>query len=425
MPVAMEPAAVRQPTSPTEGEATLVDTLPRPSWHLGFPAAVEARFEADTGAARSRELLTSGLVAMAIYDAFLINDAFTRPEVMAVAVWWRLGVVSVFGLAVLALIRRGLPPLWREAAMASTTLVALFGACMIFRATTSPAGAFDPFMFSLVLLAGNIVFRLRFVTALVASVLQIGMVAAFLAGPSVMPDVARPFVMSLMLATGIFTVLACHRLERAERRAYLLVLRESTRSQVALQAAGRYATLSQTDALTQLPNRRAFDEALPQRWDEAARQGQPMAALLVDIDHFKRFNDRFGHPAGDDCLRRVAQLMRQALRDDDFIARIGGEEFAVLLRPGTEAMAEQLAERIRRQVVDAQIPHDGGDGQPVVSVSLGLAVTGPLSSPSSQSPLSPQSSAALIEAADAALYAAKRQGRNRCVRHGAQAEATA
>jgi diguanylate cyclase (GGDEF)-like protein len=391
---------------PPPPELPDAEALPMQRWRLGFPAAVEARYERDTGARRSRDLQVAGLAALAIYDLFLVNDGLSRPEVFGLAVLWRLAVVSVYGLTVLTMIRRGMAPRWRETAMASTTVVAMWGSCMIYRATTSSSGVYDPFLFSLIFLAGNIVFQLRFVAALVSSCAGLVIAAGFLYGPGALPDTGKPFAMGLMLATLAFTVLACYRLERAERQAYLLISREATRSNVARQDAGRFATLSQTDALTQLANRRAFDLELPRRWHEAARLGQSLAALLIDIDHFKRFNDRFGHPAGDTCLRRVAQLMREALREEDFIARIGGEEFAVLLQPSTEVTASQLAERLRLAVEQGGACQDDLARQQGVSISLGLALTGP---PQLLSP------AALIEAADAALYEAKRQGRNRCV----------
>jgi len=392
--------------TPPSPELPGAEVLPSRSWHLGFPAAIEARYEADTGARRSQGLVMAGLVALGIYDLFLVNDWLSRPEVLRTAILWRLGVVSVYGLLILGLIRRGLPPAWREAAMASTTVVAMFGSCMIFRATTSGSGIYDPFVFSLIFLAGNIMFQLRFVAALLSSCTGLLIAAGFLFASGGLPDPAKPFAMGLMAATVLFTAMACFRLERAERQGYLLILRETTRSDVALKAADKFATLSETDALTQLANRRAFDAELPRRWNEAAKHGQTMAALLIDIDHFKRFNDRFGHQAGDDCLQRVAKLMRSALRDEDFIARIGGEEFAVLLRSSSEITATQLAERLRHQVEHAAIPHDGKDGQRVVSISLGVALTDP---PHELQPV------ALIAAADAALYQAKEQGRNRYV----------
>ncbi|MBK6853897.1 MAG: GGDEF domain-containing protein [Burkholderiales bacterium] len=376
------------------------------AWHLGFAPDVEARYEADTGAQRSRDLQLAGLVALCVYDLFLVNDWLIRPEVLSVAMFWRLGVVSVYGLLMLALIRRGLPPRWREAAMGSTIVVAMWGSSMIFRATASDVGVYDPFMFSLVFLACNIVFQLRFVVALTSSTTALLIAAAHVLAPGAMPDAAKPFALALLLATLIFTVLACYRLERSERRAYLLILRETSRSQAAMLTAGQMATLSQTDALTQLANRRAFDLELPRRLDEARRTGQPLAMLVIDIDHFKRYNDHYGHPAGDACLRRVAEVMREALREQDFIARIGGEEFAVLLSPANPATARQLADRLLQQVEQAAIAHEGLPGRQVVTISLGLAVT---ALPQAGEP------ASLMAAADAALYDAKRQGRNRWV----------
>jgi diguanylate cyclase (GGDEF)-like protein len=341
-----------------------------------------------------------------VYDLFLVNDWLIRPQVLGVAAFWRLGVVTLYGLIVLALIGRGLPPRWRESAMGSTIVVAMWGSCMIFRATAADVGVYDPFMFSLVFLAGNIVFQLRFTTALLSSTAGLIVAAWFVLGAPDTPDAAKTFALALLLATLIFTVLACFRLERFERQAYLLILRETRRSEAALQTAGQMATLSQTDALTRLANRRAFDLELPRRLHDAARLGQTAALLLIDIDHFKRYNDHYGHPAGDACLRRVAEVMRDALREHDFIARIGGEEFAVLLSPSSEHTARQLADRLLRQVEQAALPHEGLPGQQVVSVSVGLALARP---PAATTPTG------LLAAADAALYDAKRQGRNRFV----------
>lgn len=373
-------------------------------WSLHFPPAIEARYEADRGAQRSREFQISGLLAILVYDAFLLNDALHRPEVLDTAIHWRLGVVTLYGLLVLNLIGRGLQPQWREAAMASTTLVAMWSSCQIFRATTSPAGAYDPFLFSLIFLAGNIVFQLRFVVALVSSLINLIIATAFLMVPSVMPEPARPFVLGLLAGTVLFTIMATYRLERSERKNYLLILREANRSEVARQAADRFATLSHTDALTQIANRRAFDAELPRRWTAAMEAGELLAVILIDIDHFKRYNDHYGHPAGDVCLQKVAQALRQGLREGDFLARLGGEEFTVLVRGGTPEEIPARAETLRRKVEEAALPHDQQGGQRVVTISLGVAITG------APHPLPPGD---LIAAADTALYEAKHSGRNR------------
>lgn len=372
-------------------------------WHLAFSPEVESRFEADHGTTRVRDLLGAGLVALVVYDLFLLNDLLVRPEVFRDAVLWRLGCMTVYGAAVLALIRRGLAPRWREWLIASTIVVAVFASGMIFLRTTSRAGTYDPFVFSLIFMAGNIAFPLRFVHALVSSVLGVGLAALFVLFHAGMPADARPFALSLLLGTALFTVLACYRIERAARQSYLLVLREELRSQAARRSAEAFALLSQTDALTQLANRRAFDAALQQRWTQAVEKQRPLALMVVDIDNFKRYNDRFGHPAGDECLRRVATTLRACVRDGDFLARHGGEEFVVLLDGGSSVSPMNAAERLRAAIEGQGIAHDGIDGQTVVTISVGLAIT---------SPAPDADPATLVAAADRALYQAKRAGRN-------------
>ena len=132
--------------------------------------------------------------------------------------------------------------------------------------------------------------------------------------------------------------------------------------------------MAQTDALTGLANRRAFDEALQQAWLEAPLPGQATGLLLVDVDHFKRFNDHYGHPAGDACLRQVATALASALRSQDRVARIGGEEFAVLLRYAAPHRLLATAEQLCRGVESLQLPHDGQDGRRVVTISVGSAL---------------------------------------------------
>ncbi|MEK8044809.1 GGDEF domain-containing protein [Ideonella margarita] len=395
---------------PSDGGAAMAALLAmgkQERWHLRFPPSLEARFEANTAAQRSRDLQAAGLLALGIFDSLLLNDWISRPEVLLLACWWRLGVATPYALLVLALVRRGLPRVWREGAIGSLLILALVAGCKLFQQTTSPDGIYDIFLFSLIFLAGNVVFQLRFACALGSSMIGLLVAAFYLFGPDTQPHHAKTYAMGLMVATALFTALACYRLERAERRNYLHVLREITRSDMALQAASRYAALADTDALTDLANRRAFDQELPRRWAHAANNGLGMAALLIDIDHFKQFNDLHGHAAGDDCLRRVACAMRIAVRDNDHLARIGGEEFAVLLQPATVSSATRLAQRLRAAVVTAGITHNGLAGQPLVTISVGFVVTGP------PMLLAPD---ALMDAADRALYEAKRQGRNRCVR---------
>lgn len=162
--------------------------------------------------------------------------------------------------------------------------------------------------------------------------------------------------------------------------------------------------LAATDALTGLGNRRAFDESLEREWTRAIRYREPISLALLDIDHFKRFNDHYGHKPGDECLAKVGHLLTETVfRPGDMIARYGGEEFAIIL-PGTSAEgALQVAERVR-QIVEHQGWRHIGSPEGCITVSVGVATI---------EPTPRQAKSALFEQADAALYKAKAQGRNR------------
>lgn len=164
------------------------------------------------------------------------------------------------------------------------------------------------------------------------------------------------------------------------------------------------AALSSTDALTGLANRRRFDEAWAEEWQRAARQGASLALLLIDVDHFKAYNDHYGHQAGDECLRRVAAVLAGvARRAGELVARYGGEEFVVVL-PGADATtAREFAERLRMAVEAEAMPHAHSPAAPVVTISMGVAAGQPRHETDAE---------ALLKEADVALYLAKRQGRN-------------
>lgn len=173
-----------------------------------------------------------------------------------------------------------------------------------------------------------------------------------------------------------------------------------------LQAANQQLeVLSNTDGLTGLSNRHRFDQVWAQEWQRAVRQGLPLAVVMIDVDHFKLYNDQFGHPAGDECLRRVAAVLAHSVRRaGELAARYGGEEFVVVL-PGLGANgALQEAERIRTEVSALGIPHTGSSAGAVVTVSLGVA---------SRVPQREEGLYLLLQEADDALYQAKHGGRNR------------
>ncbi len=164
-------------------------------------------------------------------------------------------------------------------------------------------------------------------------------------------------------------------------------------------------TLSNTDVLTQIPNRLHFEDCLEQAWARAAREHEPLSLLLVDLDHFKQINDTHGHAIGDDCLKAAARALTfGVLREADLVARWGGEEFIVLLPDTDRAGAQVIAERLLGGVGSTVIPCQGGNIR--LACSIGVAT---------RRPDGRRDAGSLINEADRALYEAKNQGRNRVV----------
>jgi len=161
------------------------------------------------------------------------------------------------------------------------------------------------------------------------------------------------------------------------------------------------------DGLTGIRNRRMFDQHIQRVWQQAVREEERVAVLLIDVDCFKDYNDRYGHQAGDECLRAVAVSLSQcARRPLDFVARYGGEEFAIVLYEASREYVAEVLTRIQRSIAELNIPHEASRVAGRLTVSIGAAFI----LPSSQ-----RTYEGLIQLADEALYAAKEQGRNRVV----------
>ncbi len=196
------------------------------------------------------------------------------------------------------------------------------------------------------------------------------------------------------------------------KRAFDRMAEEVLRRESSLQEANaQLADLAQRDALTGVANRRAFEAALSQAWERGRRSGEPVGLVLLDVDHFKAFNDTYGHLEGDRCLARVAgALASLPLRQNDLVARLGGEEFVILLPGADTAGAATVGERARSAVADLLLLHEASP-HGIVTVSVGAAAAVPARLGAAKS---------LVAAADRAAYAAKAGGRNRVVVDGSE-----
>ncbi|WP_229257634.1 GGDEF domain-containing protein [Duganella callida] len=211
---------------------------------------------------------------------------------------------------------------------------------------------------------------------------------------------AQEFILTLCII-GIGFAVLLNELRTRERE---LESRVRTRTRELEQSNARLAAISATDGLTGIPNRRRFDETLAAEWGRARRHRQPLMLALLDVDLFKQYNDCYGHQAGDDALRAVAEeLSHHCRRSGDFAARYGGEEFALIAEAADEDQALAMADQICAALAALRIPHAHSPSR-VLTVSIGVAVI----TPEEQDDI-----ADLLKAADVALYRAKQLGRNR------------
>ncbi|MCH8180426.1 MAG: diguanylate cyclase [Proteobacteria bacterium] len=380
-------------------------------WML-FPADMERQFLRDGAAMRAQHFLLSGLIALLVYNGFLLADYLMARDVFWLAVVLRLLVFTPISLLVLYLFHRGaLPWLWRDSPLAVDVLALLggLGAALslgiLLVVSHSPLIFFYPVGFIVVITYGNVVQRLRFwFAAAFTGLLLVIYVASVMGTPSFPPRLLWT-VSSLVLSVAAFTLSATYFLERDERRRYLLTLREKGLVQDLSLLHTRLRRASHIDALTGMHNRRHMQEHLALLWERATREASALSVLLVDIDHFKKFNDRYGNPAGDACLQQVGQALQGCQRrSGDVVGRHGGEEFMVLLPHTDAAFAVGVAERIRQAVEALNIRHESSTTALHLTVSVGVAscVGGQL-----------RGTETLLAAADQALKQAKLEGRNR------------
>ncbi len=377
---------------------------------LPYPPTIEQRFEQETSGPRRQHLTFYGLLALAIYDLFLVGDYIMYPEHFAVSVAVRLGVVTPIVLVLAWFLQRPRGVALREG---GTVLLCVAGCISILflhnhgdLASTVQA---EPGLL-MVLLCMNVVLRVEFLYAVAGTVACLLAEALYLHGTSLLTVGNRVTIGGRVGWVATLTLIASYTLAREQRMAWLERLHSRIQGRLLAEVNAELVSLSATDRLTGLNNRYGYELRLDELWKAAMLSGQPVSAVMVDVDHFKNLNDSFGHAYGDRVLSRVASLILQALRaQDDFAARIGGEEFIVLLPDTDERAAVRVAERIRLLVQVAGSPAVGSEAHLTgherwSTVSCGTATVTPTASSDPQR---------LIEAADAAMYHAKQTGRNR------------
>ena len=239
-------------------------------------------------------------------------------------------------------------------------------------------------------IATYFLFGLPFRSALVANLIAVGFYAVA-ATAVAMPTLEQVNYLCMLFVANMMCAAAGYKMEHTRRTAWL--------------EAQLLDEFAQRDGLTGIYNRRRFDEHLADVWQQGVRERRPIALLFADIDHFKAFNDRYGHQAGDEAMKAVAAVLAQfARRPLDLVARYGGEEFAIVLYDTTQAQAVEVAEQLIEAVRGLGIPHQDSGAAPLLTISVGAACVVPVAG---------RSCAGLVQLVDQALYAAKDGGRNR------------
>lgn len=367
-----------------------VDPMQLRFGHLKFEPALEAAYAAERFAASRQFVRANLLILMAIMVVIFVTDRIVMPgiwdlKLLAARLAYMLPALALaFAATFVPRADRWYPRVAAVVAIGMLVAVSIAGLLAWQhgegRLIVRPIYAAIAIYFML---------GLGFRIALVVNILGISVYAGLAAIWAGLPGEDLLFSVSTLLLTNVLCVAGAYKLEYLQRAAWL-----KTR-----QLEGH----ALRDGLTGLSNRRRFDEQFERIWRQAQRDGILVSLLLVDIDHFKKFNDRYGHQAGDEALKSLAGVLSEsARRPMDVAARFGGEEFTVLLFDAGRAYAVRTAQSIMDGLRDAAIPHaDSPTGRLTVSIGIATVV-----------PVVGRSPAGLLQLADQALYGAKDAGRN-------------
>ncbi|MGH8251991.1 MAG: diguanylate cyclase [Steroidobacteraceae bacterium] len=386
----MPPATDSSNAKGAEPVSSLAAQLERGFRWMRFEPALESAWRVDQFR-DGRRYLRVNLAVLAIMVFTIVQiDRFVMPAIGgAVPDVLRLGVMLPILLLALAVSFLRGADVWYPRVMAVLMTLALVGIAWIglWAASAGENRLFVRLVIATV--AVYFVLGLPFRSAVAANLVTIVFYAAAAVWWAV-PAVVMVHALTMLLLTNVVCAVGAYNLEHARRIAWL---DSRLLAETALQ-----------DGLTGIHNRRRFDEHLQRVWQQCVRERKSLALLFADIDHFKAYNDRYGHQAGDEALKAVAGVLaRFARRPLDITARYGGEEFAVVLYDAAREHALAIGDHILKEVRRLGIVHAGSGAAPVLTISMGIACVVPAAR---------RSSGGLLQLADQALYAAKDGGRN-------------
>ncbi|MFK4017380.1 GGDEF domain-containing protein [Cobetia marina] len=372
---------------------------------IDFPDEIEARFERDIHAERSHKLVCMGAVAISIYLLFLINDWRFRPDHMLEAIIIRVGVMTPIALLCIFLLKRGVSPVLREMLMTALVCFAMIFTALLIQLSVSPHSFLDLFALGLIVLVGNVLFQLRFWYALCSSAFHFCVMLYLVTAHPTPYESAGFMALMVFFSITLFSIISNLRSEKAERLSYLLLLREQLRVEEFTEKNEEFRRLASIDPLTEVYNRRHFDSLVSSLIGKQVDRRLQYGVAMIDVDHFKAYNDHYGHVKGDVCLKRIATAIFESMHPDvDIGARFGGG--VVLLPSCSPQAALARADEIREHVSGLALPHAGNPQQGIVTISVGGSAAGSGEDYDFEN---------ILNQADEVLYHAKVRGRDRCV----------
>lgn len=375
---------------------------------LRHPSPLEERFEAASAPVRSRRIFIEGIFCVVLFNCFLVIDYLLSPQHFSRFLIVRLGFATPAAIVVLIFLRKGVSKTVREGMVAAICAIFSISSLYLYFALSPVASSYAITDMAILVLFTNVGIRIRFPYAIAASGICLVFGLIYISLDSMLKASEKAEGIAILLSAITLSLIGGYSIERSERLNFLLRLRSDRKQGVLANANDALLRISYEDKLTGIPNRRHFDAFYKKIWKDSVARKSPLSVVMIDIDNFKALNDLYGHPYGDEVLRRVASLLNHCLRmEGDFLARYGGEEFVVVLPDCHAEIAYRVAQRIRLLIEVAGSPAVNQrvtDGHDWSTVSCGMA---------SALPLDGMNRNDLIAQADKALYQAKTQGRNR------------
>ncbi|GAB6268573.1 MAG: GGDEF domain-containing protein [Smithella sp.] len=395
---------------------TLQQLLNDSGWRLRFNEELELEFQQDYARRYYLHMQVAGIMGVIAFMACGILDLIWMPE-MAGRTWFirMVAGVPMWGPLLLSFWGKFRQKFGERYMQLSTCIFAISAVVGLIAISLNSIEPYNYYYYNAITVALVIIFvlsRIQFRWGVISAIIMwLSLNAGLIVfGPASNKLAIVIITNYVFIGSAVSALIGTFLIERSLRQNYLQSRMISLENRDLEESNLKLQYLSAIDGLTQIANRRSLDRILTIEWQRALRKREPIGFIMADIDHFKVFNDTYGHQAGDECLRVVASLLKDyARRPGDLAARYGGEEFALVLTDSSAEQAGIIAEQMRDKIMNVVIKYKKNDPTHVTA-SFGVASMVPGSGHASPE--------ALILAADQAMYQAKRSGRNRVVIYG-------